>query len=71
MGVRYEPFWQPVAYNFDRTNWYPDLYTGLGSEASVGIVQANHNGINGSTVHNDMKTSCRGLASPGASPING
>ncbi len=54
LGVRYEPFWQPVAYNFDRTNWYPDLYTGLGSEASVGIVQANHNGINGSTVHNDM-----------------
>ncbi len=54
MGVRYEPFWQPVAYNFDRTNWYPDLYTGVGSAASAGIVQANHNGINGSTVHNDM-----------------
>jgi outer membrane receptor protein involved in Fe transport len=54
MGVRYEPYWQPVAYNFDRTNWYPDLYTGIGSAASVGIVQANHNGINGSTVQNDM-----------------
>jgi outer membrane receptor protein involved in Fe transport len=54
MGVRYEPYWQPVAYNFDRTNWYPDLYTGVGSLASAGIVQANHNGINGSTVHNDM-----------------
>ncbi len=54
MGVRYEPYWQPVAYNFDRTNWYPDLYTGVGSEASAGIVQANHNGISGSTVHNDM-----------------
>jgi outer membrane receptor protein involved in Fe transport len=54
MGVRYEPYWQPVAYNFDRTNWYPDLYTGVGSAASAGIVQANHNGMNGSTVHNDM-----------------
>ena len=54
MGVRYEPYWQPVAYNFDRTNWYPDLYTGVGSAAAAGIVQANHNGINGSTVHNDM-----------------
>ena len=54
LGVRYEPYWQPVAYNFDRTNWYPDLYTGLGSAASAGIVQANHDGINGSTIHNDM-----------------
>ena len=54
MGVRYEPYWQPVAYNFDRTNWYPDLYTGVGSVASAGIVQANHNGINGSTINNDM-----------------
>jgi outer membrane receptor protein involved in Fe transport len=54
LGVRYEPYWQPVAYNFDRTNWYPDLYTGVGSVKSAGIVQANHDGINGSTVHNDM-----------------
>lgn len=54
MGARYEPYWQPVATNFDRTNWYPDLYTGVGSVASAGIVQANHNGINGSTVKNDM-----------------
>jgi outer membrane receptor protein involved in Fe transport len=54
MGVRYEPYWQPVAYNFDRTNWYPDLYRGVGSVESAGIVQANHNGISGSTIHNDM-----------------
>jgi hypothetical protein len=54
LGVRYEPYWQPVTYNLDRTNWYPDKYTGVGSLASSGIVQANHNGINGSTVNNDM-----------------
>lgn len=54
MGLRYEPYWQPVTYNLDRTNWYPDKYTGVGSLASSGIVQANHNGINGSTVQNDM-----------------
>ena len=54
LGLRYEPYWQPVAYNFDRTNWYPDRYTGVGSAASAGIVQANHDGISGSTVNNDM-----------------
>jgi outer membrane receptor protein involved in Fe transport len=54
MGLRYEPYWQPYTYNLQRTNWYPDLYTGIGSTAAAGIVQGGVNGIPLSTVNNDM-----------------
>src|SRR5450432_418949 len=54
MGARWEPFWQPAAYNFSRTNWWPDQYTGMGSLAASGIVQGGVNGVSPSTVNNDM-----------------
>lgn len=54
LGARWEPFWQPAAYNYAKTNWWPDLYTGLGSLAASGIVQGGVNGISPSTVYNDM-----------------
>ena len=54
MGLRYEPYWQPYTYNLNRTNWYPDQYTGIGSLAAAGIVQGGVNGIPLSTVNNDM-----------------
>ena len=54
LGARWEPYWQPAAYNFDRTNWWPDKYTGMGSLAASGIVQGGHNGVSPATVNNDM-----------------
>ncbi len=54
MGVRYEAYWQPAAYNLGMTNWYPDLYRGVGSLEASGIVQGGVNGVPLSTVHNDM-----------------
>ena len=54
LGARWEPFWQPAAYNFNRTNWWPDKYTGMGSLAASGIVQGGVNGVSPSTVNNDM-----------------
>jgi len=54
LGARWEPFWQPAAYNFNRTNWWPDKYTGMGSLEASGIVQGGVNGIPPATVYNDM-----------------
>lgn len=54
MGARWEPFWQSAPYNFSRTNWWPDKYTGMGSLAASGIVQGRVDGVSPSTVNNDM-----------------
>jgi len=60
MGVRYEPYWQPAAFNFQRTNFWPNLYSPpAGSPlcttlANCGIVQGGVNGVPNSTVYNDM-----------------
>lgn len=54
LGVRYEAYWQPAAYNLAMTNWHPDLYRGVGSPEAAGIVQGGKNGVPASTVHNDM-----------------
>jgi len=57
MGLRYEPYWQPYTYNLNRTNWYPDQYTGIGSLAAAGIVQG---GVNG-----ERMADCTFILSPG------
>lgn len=54
LGARWEPFWQPAAYNFNRTNFWPDKYTGMGSLAASGIVQGGVNGVPPATAYNDM-----------------
>lgn len=54
LGVRYEAYWQPAAYNLQMTNWYPDKYRGLGSTEAAGIVQGGVNGVPMSTLNNDM-----------------
>lgn len=53
-GLRYEPYWQPATYNLAMTNWWPDLYKGVGSVEAAGIVQGGKDGVPASTVYNDM-----------------
>jgi hypothetical protein len=52
-GARYEYHAQPAAYNLGMTNWYPELYRGVGSLEASGVVQGGVNGIPLSTVNSD------------------
>lgn len=53
-GVRWEGIWLPATYNLQMTNWWPDLYRGVGSLENSGIVQGGVNGVPNSTIYNDM-----------------
>jgi outer membrane receptor protein involved in Fe transport len=53
LGVRYEAYWQPAAYNLAMTNFYPERYRGVGSLEASGIVQGGVNGVPMSTVQGD------------------
>ena len=53
-GVRWEGIWLPATYNLQMTNWWPDLYRGIGSLADSGVVQGGVNGVPKSTIYNDM-----------------
>jgi len=61
-GVRWEPYWQPAAFNFNRTNFWPQLYNPPAGSylcttlQNCGIVQGGVNGVPPATVYNNMKS---------------